>query len=205
MTSLLSETKAGQSLNISKDELKDLLRLAGSDKERECIRYTAFRASGLSQTAARKCLGLENMTDRADKVQAALEEARAIRESVESMARIQEKAVLETLGLVNSDSSCSSTESEIHSESEDESSAGSTKEATVQELVSLLHCSSFNWFEMDFQLQEHKIDQAKVETKVEELLQELTPEESKLVVQSRQAFLQIKEGVMPEEERGCCI
>ena len=74
-------------------------------------------------------------------------------------------------------------------------------EAIFQEIVSLLLCSSFNWFEMDFQLQEHKIDQAEVEAKVEELLQELTPEESKLVMQSRKAFLQTKESVMAEEER----
>ena len=71
--------------------------------------------------------------------------------------------------------------------------------------MTLLCSSSFNWFEMDFQLQEHKIDQAKLETKVEELLQELTSEESKLVVQSRKAFMQIKRTELPEEERGCCI
>lgn len=203
MTGLLSTVKAGPSSSISKEELKHLLKLAGSDRERECIRYTAWRASGLSQTAARKQLGLENVKNRADNVQAALKEAQAIRESVETMARIQEKAVLQTFGVTVSDSSCSSTESEIDSEFENETSAESTtsKEATRQELVTLLRCSSFNWFEMDFQLQEHKIDQAMVETKVDELLQELTPEESKLVVQSREAFLHFKESVMPEEER----
>ena len=78
------------------------------------------------------------------------------------------------------------------------------KEATLQELVSLL-CSSFNCFEMDFQLQKLKIDQTKVETRVEEIIQELTPEESKLVMQSREAFLQIKETVMPEEEREASV
>lgn len=202
MTGLLSTTKAGPSLGISKEELKHLLRLAGSDKERECIRYTAWRASGLSQTAARKHLGLENMNNRADKIQAALEEAQAIRESVERMACIQEKAALEAFGLMDSDSS-SNTESEIDSEFEDETSTRSTtlKEATLQELVTLLRASSFNWFEMDFLLQEHRIDQAKVETKVDRLLQELTPEESKLAVHSREAFLHFKERVMPEEER----
>ena len=112
-----------RSATISKEELKNILRLAGSDKERECISYTAFRASGLSQTVARRFLGLENMNYRADQVQAALEEVQAIRESVESMAHIQEKAVLETYGAVNSDSNYSShsTESESDSESEDES------------------------------------------------------------------------------------
>ena len=117
------------------------------------------------------------------------------------MARCQERAVLETFGLVNSDASCS-TESENDSGSEDESSAidSTLKEAPLQELVTLLRSSSFNWFEMDFQLQEHKIDQAKVEAIIEELLQELTPEESKLVVQSRKAFMQIKKNKLPEEE-----
>ena len=42
-----------QGFGMSKDELKEVLKLASSDKERECIRYTAFRASGLSSTRAR--------------------------------------------------------------------------------------------------------------------------------------------------------
>ena len=66
-----------------KDMLRDLLQLACSDRERECIRYTAWKASGLSASAGRKHFGLDNMSKRASNVEHCIEEVRAIRESVE--------------------------------------------------------------------------------------------------------------------------
>ena len=49
------------SVCIKKHELKALLGLAQSDRERELVRYTAFKSSGLSTTGARKHLGLESI------------------------------------------------------------------------------------------------------------------------------------------------
>ena len=53
--------KATKTRTISKEQLKDILSMAKGDKERQCIRYTAFLASGMSFSAARKVLGLEKM------------------------------------------------------------------------------------------------------------------------------------------------
>ena len=49
---------------IDKTEVKAILKLAQSDRERELIRYSVFKASGLSTTAARKTFGFEKMRER---------------------------------------------------------------------------------------------------------------------------------------------
>lgn len=46
-------------LAMSKLELKELLKLAQSDRERESLCYVVYKASGISATAARKQYGLE--------------------------------------------------------------------------------------------------------------------------------------------------
>ena len=76
---------------FSKDELKGLLKIAWSDREKECIRYATWRASGLSASAARKRFGFDNLPERTDRVQQAMEEARSICETVASMTRTQEE------------------------------------------------------------------------------------------------------------------
>ena len=58
---------------MSKSELKDLLSLAQTDKERECVRYAVWKLSGLSVTAARRVYGFENLRERAQKVDTAIE------------------------------------------------------------------------------------------------------------------------------------
>ncbi len=57
--------KAVNTPNVSKEELKQLLSIAQSDRERECLRYAVYRASGLTPTAARRCFGFEGMPVRA--------------------------------------------------------------------------------------------------------------------------------------------
>ena len=46
--------------SLSKAELHQLLILAQSDRERELVKYTAFRTSGLSKSGARNRFGFEN-------------------------------------------------------------------------------------------------------------------------------------------------
>ena len=57
---LLHLLLSAKSLTKSIDR-REILSLAQSDRERELIRYTAFRASGLSATAAKQHLGFQNM------------------------------------------------------------------------------------------------------------------------------------------------
>ena len=88
---------------IHKAEVKALLGLAQSDRERELIRYSVFKA-GVSSTSARKSFGFEKMNCRAKHVEAALEEARCIYEAVEDLAHIQDKALLLSMGFILPDS-----------------------------------------------------------------------------------------------------
>ena len=78
--------EASSSPALTKNELRQLLSLAQSDRERELVRYTTFRASGLSATGARRHYGLDNMTERSARVE---QEAECIRESIEELAQVQ--------------------------------------------------------------------------------------------------------------------
>ena len=187
LSSLHSMAEA--SPNMKKQELKELLQLAQSDRERECIRYTAWRASGLSTTAARKHLGLEGMNCRADCIQRALEEAQAIREAVDGITRVQEKSAFQPLGFTVSDSSSSGSNSEdmtdaLSSSDETENPSQSHREATVPELILLLRSSSVNWFQLIDLIEEQGIDKTSTERSYEALIKELSLEERKLVANS---------------------
>ena len=61
--------KSSQDLPFSKTDLKAVLSLATSDKERELIRYTACRVSGLTATAAEKHYGIQGMNERVKRVE----------------------------------------------------------------------------------------------------------------------------------------
>ena len=63
---LRASPHGGCTPSVSKQELKHLLGLAQSNKERECLLYAEYKASGLSATQARKHFGLDNMSERCD-------------------------------------------------------------------------------------------------------------------------------------------
>ena len=74
--------------------------LAHSDREQKTLRYAIFKASGVSQTEARRRYGFEGMNERAANVEKAIADVEEIREAIEGLARIQDKALLQTLGIV---------------------------------------------------------------------------------------------------------
>ena len=96
---------------LEKDSVKMLLSLAESDRERECIRYTIFKASGMSATRARCHHGFEQMAERTAQVEKAMVQVQQIRETVKDIAKIQNKALLSSFG-ISIESSNSSDESE---------------------------------------------------------------------------------------------
>lgn len=96
---------------LEKDCVKMLLSLAESDRERECIRYTIFKASGMSATRARRHYGFEQMAECSAQVEKAMVEVQQIRETVEDIAKIQNRALLSSFG-ISIESSDSSDESE---------------------------------------------------------------------------------------------
>lgn len=92
---------------VAKSELKALLGLAQSDRERELIRYSVFRSSGLSASRARRHLGLENMQQRSERIFQCIQEAQQIREAVDKLSRLQDKALLCVMGMSDHESSTS--------------------------------------------------------------------------------------------------
>ena len=84
---------------LEKDCVKILLRLAQSDRERECIKYAVCKTSGISATGARCLYGFENMDEGSSRVEQAIAEVQQIYEVVEDIASIRDKVALATLGV----------------------------------------------------------------------------------------------------------
>ncbi len=105
-------TKHVQSPTMEKKELKALLTMAQSDRERELIRYSVVKTSWLSATGARKAYGLERMKERIRGVEGVIEEARLIRTAIDNLAKVQDKAVLLSMGIPVSSESDSDTDSD---------------------------------------------------------------------------------------------
>lgn len=56
-------------LAMSKLELKELLKLAQSDRERGSLCYVVYKASGISATAACKQYGLDRMDEQVQRIE----------------------------------------------------------------------------------------------------------------------------------------
>lgn len=76
------------------------LALARSDRERECLRYAVFKASGVSQTKAHRMFGFESMSKCSAKVEQVLQETEQIHEEIDNLAKTQDRALLESIGVV---------------------------------------------------------------------------------------------------------
>lgn len=76
---------------ITKEELKQLLTITQSERERECIRYAIYKTSGATPTEARRLYGFQNMKARAAHVETCIKEAQEIYEAVESLAQNQDR------------------------------------------------------------------------------------------------------------------
>ena len=95
----LSSTAKRSDINLDKTCAKMLLALASSDREREALRYAIFKASGVSQTEARRRFGFESMSKCANKVEQVLKETERVREAIDDIAQTQDKAILESIGI----------------------------------------------------------------------------------------------------------
>ena len=121
--SLLAETRVQkqEKPEMSKGELQKLLNLAESESERERLKYAVVKSSGLPNRKARSLFGIDDMTDKKRKVHQAMEEASAIREAIENIAKVKEKVVLQSFGVDGDESeSDESKSSESETDSDDD-------------------------------------------------------------------------------------
>lgn len=89
--------------------------MAESESERERLKYAVVKSSALSNRKARSLLGIDDMTHRKQKVHQEMEEASAIREAIESIAKVKENVVLQSFGV-----HCDESESDESEASESE-------------------------------------------------------------------------------------
>lgn len=110
-----------------------------------------FKSSGLSATGARKHLGLENMLQRSDQILQCMKEAQEIREAVDKLSRLQDKALLHVMGLPDAESGSA----ESSSADTDDCDVLSDAETSGQKqnyshlydtLLLVLKDSQYNWF-----------------------------------------------------------
>ena len=94
------------------------MTLAQSDRERELVRYTAFKTSGLTASAARRRYGFDNMSEQAARVEACIEECLHIHESINSLSEDQEAAAMQLLG-INDSGTDGSSETDSSGEQDD--------------------------------------------------------------------------------------
>lgn len=107
------DTSGSQELKLSKEELKGLLYLAESESEKEMLKYIAVKASGLSNSKAKEVYGISDLQKHIERVEEALNHAKAIRESIEKIACLKDKGLLASFGYeVDTESDLSDTESE---------------------------------------------------------------------------------------------
>ena len=114
--------------SIDKKEIRALLGLAQSDWERALIRYSVFKSSGLSPTAARQKLGLHDMKEKSEAIQKCIEEAQEIREAIDKVSCVKDKALLVAMGF----STLSSSESDTDVQSEVEATHLSSSTSFTQ-------------------------------------------------------------------------
>ena len=192
----LASTHKSTQVPLKKTCVKMLLALANSHRERECIRYAVYKASGMSQTD-----GFENTSERADKVEQALKEADTIREAIDDIARSQGRALLESFGITSQQSS--EEDSDVFSSDEGSGICHSPSNIPFDLLKMALERSKFNCFECFEELESQC--SRDIVAKVTETLLDVLPdlnlnkEQEKLVVNSYQAFMAAKNDSMESE------
>ena len=155
--------------------VKMLLSIAQSDRERKCVCYAIYKASGMTPTVVRRVYGFENMQLRSANVEKAVLEIQNIREAISDLASVEDESLLVRFGIevqVDSSSDESDEEEELASrdlesfslssrdleyftaESDekivDDHSSILEKEPISMKL--LLEKSRYNWFEFYDQL-----------------------------------------------------
>ena len=91
--------------------------LAESESEKEQLKYSIVKSSGLSSSKAKQWYGFQDVNRRIVKVQDPAEKAHNIRVAIERIAHIKEQALVEALGIaLSSESETSESESEEESE-----------------------------------------------------------------------------------------
>ena len=187
---------------MTKEAFQQLLSFTQSRRERETLSYAIIKSSGLSLTAARNHFGVENIVDRCQSVEKAMEESRLICEGIASLASIQEKSALVALGFSTAESSSSE-----ESNTSDDSSSSSTIPSR-DFIMRTLRESDWNWFEFVSVLCEEESFDDDTEQWLESIylsvpLDNLSSESRQLLQQSHNAYTHNRHVELAEDVIAC--
>ena len=88
-----------QSFTISKQELRMLLSVAQTQRERQLISYGIVKSLGLSSKSAKHHFGITRVPNRIARVQQTITDMQALREVINQISHVKEKSILQILGL----------------------------------------------------------------------------------------------------------
>ena len=140
--SLMAETCKHKQMHeeMAKEEVQKLLNLAESESERERLKYAIAKSSGISNTKAKNIYGFSSLSEKKTKVEKAMEEACAIKDAIENVAKIKEKALLQSLGVYEtsgeSDETDSASETDTDNTEEQNFEDGSEQGLSSDEIIS---------------------------------------------------------------------
>ena len=208
LTSKLTAAQAKQ--GMTKDDLQNLLLIASSDKERECIKYAVYKSSGYTPTRARREYGLDNMANRASKVESSISDSIEIMHAYDDLLEIQERTLVDCYGkdeIIDDTADLSDESSEENSvtdgsQGDEDSMAVSLSKSA---LLDILIQSEYNWFTFIEQLHEmnYNVSDADLEDFISSLPMNLDKRE--LAVQSHRAYVASKIDFKENERISRCI
>ena len=88
---------------ISRKVLKDLCTLASSQSDRLLIKYACCKGQNLSKNKASNLYGFSDFHKQESRINSTFEEFKELRDAVDTLAKLEDKAVLEGFGLTYSD------------------------------------------------------------------------------------------------------
>ena len=125
------QEKKSPEVNLKKGTAKELLKLAESSGERQHLKYAIVKAAGMSSTQTKNTNGFNDMLTKIGEVDSALEDAAAIRDAIQSIAKVKDQAIPHCLGIYDT---TSGNESESSDESETDSDNPEDGDSTLRSL-----------------------------------------------------------------------
>ena len=99
-------------------QLKAICKLASNESDRMLIKYAACKSRGFSATKAQQVYGISEFSSKSQKVIEALNVSQEIHEAVGELSDLQDKALLQSIGICVADSESESESTEIDSDSD---------------------------------------------------------------------------------------
>ena len=128
---------------LTKIELSRLMKLAQSRRERECIKYAAFKSAGLTATETRRRYGMTTATE----IEQCIQRAEEIYKVFHDLATTQDKALMDSYGIADDSDSSGESDSQVES-AMDVGNSELVDCLDDQALLQIFGNSNYNWFEV---------------------------------------------------------